>query len=84
MPVNAENTLKEGIYTAADFDYSPKNLYTIQNVSTEDSICIIVFDENHVELQNIRLNPNSLEYNLIPLKPNYKITILGNGEAFIN
>jgi hypothetical protein len=37
IPVFAANTITEGIYKAADFNFSSKNLYTVQNISSNDS-----------------------------------------------
>ncbi|BBK77333.1 hypothetical protein [Clostridium butyricum] len=80
----AVNIFKEGVYKAADFNFSPNNAHIVQNVSSKDSIYILLFDENQRQIQSIRLDPKSEKYNLLPLKPNYRIVILGNGEVFID
>ncbi|SFC99049.1 hypothetical protein [Clostridium uliginosum] len=78
------NVFKEGVYKVSDFNLSQNNLYNVQNVSSKSSIYMLIFDENQIGLQYLRLNPNSEKYNLVPLKPNYRIVILGEGEAFIS
>ena len=79
----AANVFKEGVYKAADFNFSPNNAYNVQNVSPDHSVYVLLFDENQLILQSVRLDPNSAKYNLLPMKPNYRIVIVGNGEVFI-
>ena len=83
IPAFAVTSFKEGIYQLSDFNISQGNNYTIQNTSPNDSIYMILFDENQHELQSIHLSPKSINYRLIPLQPNYRITIIGNGEVTI-
>ena len=78
------NVFKEGVYKAADFNFSENNSYKIQNISSEHSVYVLLYDENQLGIQSIRLEPNSEKYNLRPLKPNYRIIIVGNGEVFIS
>lgn len=80
----AANIFKEGVYKAADFNFSSENTYSVQNVSPKDSVYILVFDENQLQLQSIRLDPKSGKYNLLPLKPDYRIAIVGKGDVFID
>jgi hypothetical protein len=84
MPAYAANIFKEGVYKAADFNFSPNNTYFVQNISNKDSVHIFLFDENQLEIQSIRLDPQSQKYNLLPLKPDYRIAIVGNGDVFID
>lgn len=79
----ATANFKEGIYQVSDLNISQSNTYTIQNISTNNTIFMIIFDENQHELQSIHLSPNSIKFNLIPLLPNYRIVIVGNGEVAI-
>ena len=79
----AANVFKEGVYKAADFNFSPENTYSVQNVSEKESVYVLVFDENQLQLQSIRLSPQSGKYNLLPLNPDYRIAIIGNGDVFI-
>ncbi|WP_077858070.1 hypothetical protein [Clostridium sp. BL-8] len=79
----AVTTFKEGIYKLSDFNISPNNRYTIQNISPSQSVYILLFDENQLQIQSIRLKPNSESYSLLPLQPNYRIIVIGNGEVII-
>lgn len=83
IPVYAVNVFKEGFYKAADFNFSSSNLYYVQNVSTNNSVYVLLFDENQLLIQSIRLDAQSSKYNLLKLKPEYRIVIVGNGEVFI-
>jgi len=82
--VFAENIFREGVYKATDFNISPNESYLVQNVSSNDSVFLTLYDENQLILQSIRLQPKSAKYNLIPLKPEYRIVIVGNGQIFID
>jgi len=82
-PAFAITSFKEGIYQLSDFNISPGNNYTIQNISPNDSIYMIIFDENQRQLQAINLSAKSIKYTLISLQPNYRIVIIGNGEVTI-
>lgn len=81
---SAVNTFKEGVYKAADFNFSEGNLYSISNVSETDDIYVQLFDENQIILQAIRLTPKSQKFNLISLRPDYRIVIVGKGQAYIS
>lgn len=81
---SAVNIFKEGVYKTADFNFSPTNRYTVQNISPNDSVFLFLFDENQLGIQSIRLDPKSEKYNLLPLKPEYRIVIVGNGEIFLS
>ena len=83
-PVAADTNFKEGVYKAADFKFSSDNLYYVENVSPSDNVYVLLFDENQLQIQSIRLVPKSLKYNLLPLKPDYRIVIVGNGNVFIS
>jgi len=83
-PAFAVNIFKEGVYKAADFNFSSNDTYSVQNVSANKNVYVLIFDENQLGIQSIRLDPQSSKYNLLPLKPNYRIVIVGNGEVFIS
>lgn len=83
-PTFAANIFKEGVYKASDFNFSAENTYNVQNISQKDSVYIILYDENQLQIQAIRLAPQSKKYNLLPLKPDYRIAIVGNGDVFID
>ena len=84
IPAFAATILKEGVYKPAYFNYSPNTVYNVQNVSHNISVYFAVFDENQVVLQALKLEPKSTIYNIPPLKPNYRIAIIGNGEVTIS
>jgi hypothetical protein len=83
-PAFAANTFKEGVYKSADFNFSANETYIVQNISPTYSVYLTLYDENQLIIQSIRLEPKSAKYNLIPLKPDYRIVIVGNGEVFID
>ena len=82
--VSAVNIFEEGVYKATDFSFSSDNNYIVQNISKENSAFIQLFDENQNLLQSIHLSKNSDKYNLLPLKPDYRIVIVGKGDVFIS
>ncbi|HEY5523830.1 MAG TPA: hypothetical protein VIK26_00675, partial [Clostridium sp.] len=83
-PVAAANVFKEGFYKVSDFNFSSNNSYTIQNISPDGSVYVLIFNENQIVQQSMRLEPQSSEYNLLPLKPDYSIVIIGKGEVAIS
>jgi hypothetical protein len=83
-PTFAANTFSEGIYKVSDFNVSPKNLYSVQNISSIDTVYVIIFDITQLQIQSIRLIPNSYKYNLVPLKPGYRVVVIGKGEVYLD
>lgn len=83
-PLAQTSGIKEGLYKVSDFKLTPNNTYTIQNLSSDDSVFVLVFNENNVVQQSLRLEPKSPKLNLFPLKPEYKILIVGNGDISIS
>lgn len=84
IPAFAENVFTEGVYKASDFNLSPNEDYVVQNISPTNSVFLTLYDENQLAIQSIRLDPRSAKYNLIPLKPDYRVVIVGNGQIFID
>lgn len=84
IPAFAATVLKEGVYKPAYFNYSSNILYNVQNISPDTSVYFAVFDENQVVLQAVKLEPQSPLFNIPPLKPNYRIAVIGNGEVTIS
>jgi hypothetical protein len=84
IPAFAATLLKEGVYKPAYFNYSSNTIYNVQNVSPNTSVYFAVFDENQVVLQALKLEPQSTIFNIPPLKPNYRIAVIGNGEVTIS
>jgi hypothetical protein len=83
IPTFAVTTFKEGVYQLSNLNVTPKNRYTIQNISPDNSVYIALFDEDQRQIQSIRLPPKSENYSLIPLEPSYRIVIIGRGEVII-
>lgn len=81
---SAATILKEGVYKPSYFNYSPDIIYNVQNNSPNISVYFAVFDENQVVLQALKLEPKSIPYNIPPLKPNYRIAVIGNGAVTIS
>jgi hypothetical protein len=84
-PAFADNVFKEGVYKPSDLNFSPNNLYFVQNISSNNGVYVAIFDDkNQVALQSIKLGPRSLKYKLLPLKSTDKIMIVGGGDVFIS
>ncbi|MDS0524634.1 hypothetical protein NNC19_03015 [Clostridium sp. SHJSY1] len=80
----SENVFKQGVYTLSDLNRVSDNLYQVKNVSSKENAYVALFDEENIILQTIRLPSNSASYNLLPLKSDYKIVLLGKGEVYIS
>lgn len=80
---NAE-ILKKGFHKVIEVNTSPDATYTVQNTSFNERIYMLIFDAQATPLQGIRLKPQSVKYNLVPLKPGYKIVLIGDGEINIS
>lgn len=83
IPTFAVTSFKEGVYQLSNLNITPKNRYTIQNISPDNSAYIALFDEEQHQIQSIHLPPKSENYSLIPLEPSYRIVIIGKGEVII-
>lgn len=83
IPTFAISSFKEGVYQLTNLNVTPKNRYTIQNVSPDNSAYVALFDEDQRQIQSIHLSPKSGNYSLIPLEPSYRIVIIGKGEVII-
>lgn len=77
------NTFKEGVYKVSDLNFSPNNIYTVQNVSNK-SVYIAIYDEEQHRIQCIQLESNSAKYQLAPLKTTYRLMIVGDGTVYIS
>ncbi|WP_238919036.1 hypothetical protein [Clostridium sp. YIM B02555] len=84
IPTFAATTFKEGVYQLSNLNITPKNRYTIQNISPDNSVYMALFDEDQRQIQSIHLPPKSENYSLIPLEPSYRIVIIGKGEVIIS
>lgn len=82
-PMAVPVTIKKGFYTLEALKLSPNTQYTVQNTSFNERVYVIIFNSNQNVAQSIRLKPQSIKYNLIPLQTEYKIVIVGEGEVLI-
>ena len=71
--------IKQGIYTINALKLSPDTDYVVQNDSFNERALLIIYDSKPNLIQLIRLTPQSKKHNLIQLKNDYTIIILGNG-----
>lgn len=76
--------LNEGVYNANNITDSLGKITYIQNISANNMLYFAVLDENNSMVQTIKLKPNSHKYMLTDLEPNYKVILLGDGEAFFS
>ena len=76
-------TFKEGIYTLTDFNISPNNVYTIKNISKANGVSVFIFNEDYVNMQIMKLEPNSIEIDTIPMQAKYILIVVGYGEVTI-
>ena len=44
-PLAASTTFKEGIYNATDFNFTPNSQYKIQNISPDNNVYMLLFDQ---------------------------------------
>lgn len=73
------HTVKQGFYSTGSLGLSPNTKYFAQNSSFTDRAYILIFDSKPNLIQAIRLRPQSKKFNLIPLKNDYTIVIVGDG-----
>lgn len=78
------NVFKEGIYKPINLNLTSDRYYFIRNVSRDNPLVVLVFDENHIVIQSVRLAPKSEKFTLHMLKPEYKLVLIGNGELYID
>lgn len=69
----------QGIYTINTLKLSPDISYVVQNNSFNERALLIIYDSKPNLIQLIRLTPQSKKHNLVPLKNDYTIVILGRG-----
>jgi len=83
-PQITSNILKEDVYSVKDIVEGLGDVRYIQNISSENSLYFILLDENRVVIEAIKMKPNSRKFGLIEFQPNYKLVLLGDGEAFLS
>lgn len=83
-PQISSNILKEGIYNVNNIINTLGNVKSVQNVSPDESIYLILLDENETVLQTIKMKPESQKYTLNDLEKNNKLILIGDGVAFLS
>jgi len=76
-------TFKQGIYKLSDFNISSGNIYVVSNISKSNSVRVFIFDKDYIPIQDIKLNPNSLNIDTVPMMPEYIFVVTGDGEVTI-
>ena len=83
IPAATIDTFSEGVYTETDLKMLPNNIYSIENISASNRIFLLVFDEKQRIIQSMLLEPKSPKYNLLPIKTNYRIALIGKGNVIL-
>ena len=84
IPASAKNVFREGMYQLSDLNPSEDNLYSVQNISSLNDMFVQVYDESRVVQQMLRVPPSTRKFNLVELKANYRIVVIGQGEVYIS
>ncbi|MEQ8156040.1 MAG: hypothetical protein ABRQ25_14315 [Clostridiaceae bacterium] len=79
----AGNIFTQGIYKLSDFNISNTTIFTIQNISKTEGMYLYIIDENQVVMESLRLVPSIQKLDIIPIKPDYVILIVGKGEVYV-
>lgn len=77
------DTFKQGIYNLSDFNISSGNIYSVRNISKTNSVRVFIFDENYIPIQDIKLNPDSLNIDTVPMTSEYIFVVTGEGQVTI-
>lgn len=83
-PQLSTNIFKEGIYDVNSINRSLGTITTVQNISKDKNLYLIVLDDNQAVIQTIKMTPNSAKYRLNDLEPNFKMILIGDGDAFLS
>lgn len=78
--VAAPESFSEGFYYAKDLNIMENVKYCVENISPSYDGYIIIFDDQQRTQQAVRLEHNSQKHILLPIKYNYKVVIIGQGE----
>lgn len=85
VPRPTTNVFKEGVYRLSSLENLPiSKIFYVQNVSLDKEAYLVVYDNNFVALQALKLEPQSAKYNLVPLKSDYRIVLVGDGEIYLS
>ncbi|MBS6500382.1 MAG: hypothetical protein KH415_01870 [Clostridium sp.] len=83
-PQISSNILKEGVYNVNNITNTLGTVQNVQNVSNYSSIYLILLDQNETVLQTIKMKPQSETYVLNDFGKDYKLILIGDGEAFLS
>lgn len=86
VKANAEDCRKftEGIYKATELELSKNQVYDMVNLSKTEEGYITILDENLITVGAVRLEPYSPQVATPPIKPSYRLVIVGKGEICIS
>lgn len=80
---SVSTTFKQGIYNLSDFEIASGNIYTVSNISKTNSVRVMIFNKNYIPIQDVKLEPNSLNVDTIPMTSEYIFVVTGGGEVTI-
>ncbi len=85
ITVHAETkTFTQGIYNVRDSGLLAGTSYTVQNTSPTNKSLLIIFDNNQLMQELIRLEPNSPKYTLKPFQYDYFIVVIGDAKLVLS
>lgn len=73
-------SFSQGFYSLNNLNLMENVNYTVQNISSNYSAYLIIFDDKDRTQESVRLEPSSPKHILLPIKSNYNILIIGKGE----
>lgn len=79
MATTSRPSFSEGFYTLKDLKLQENVNYTVKNTSPNFEIFMIIFDSQGRIRQSVRLEPNSPQHTLLPIRNDNKIVIIGQG-----
>lgn len=83
-PQLSTNIFKEGIYDVSSIKSSLGNITTVQNISKDKNLYLIILDDKQAVIHTIKMTPNSAKYKLSDLEPSFKMILIGDGDAFLS
>jgi len=85
VPRPTTNIFKEGVYRLTNLEgILNSKVFYAQNISSDKDAYLFIYDSNFLALQSLKLEPKSIKYNLVPLKSDYKIILIGDGEIYLS
>jgi len=76
-------SLSQGIYNVKDLNLLVNTSYVVQNTSPNKVILLVVDGSQSIQ-ELIRLEPNSLKYDIKPLQYDFMLVIIGNGQIIFS